>query len=133
MKRGGFSLITAMMMLVVMATIGVAILSISSTALEQKTQSFLRMQAELYAGVGMEYAISELLRRGKDDGGRKPEQIHITVDQFDINVSIQYPGGNEVGKLAENPEALYMLIDTVVTGEVEGMPIRYARRTVQLP
>jgi hypothetical protein len=139
MKRGGFSLFTAIMMLVIMATIGVAILSISSTAVEQKTQSFLRTQAELYAGVGMEYAVSELLRRGNDPalGARKPENISIKVDQFDINVTIQYADGNPVPVLGvdstDDPNALYMLVDTVVTGEVEGMPIRYARRAVQLP
>ncbi|MDR0664200.1 MAG: hypothetical protein LBF86_01575 [Helicobacteraceae bacterium] len=134
MRRGGFSLITAIMALVIIATIGMAILSLSTMSVEQKTQAFMRAQAELYAGMGMEYAVNELLRRGNTTGAAsdsRPDKIDIKVDQFDINVTIRYADGSLTAP--HNPEALYMLIDTVVTGEVEGMPIRYARRTVQLP
>ncbi|MDR1451814.1 MAG: hypothetical protein LBI57_05750 [Helicobacteraceae bacterium] len=136
MNRKGFSLFTAIMIMVIMASIGVAILSISSSAVEQKTQAFMRAQAELYAGVGMEYAVGELLRRGADNKGGltpwyKPSELNITTDNFKIDVIINYADRNNPDAVDEN--SLYMLIDAIVTGEIEGMPIRYARRTVQLP
>jgi type II secretory pathway component PulK len=133
-NRKGFSLFTAIMVLLIMASIGVAILSISTTALEQKTQAFMRAQAELYAESGMEYAVNELLRRGAYHDGtawRKPSEINITVDNFDIHVRIRYPDDNDPAKANEN--SLYMLIDSMVTGKIDQMPIRVVKRTVQLP
>jgi type II secretory pathway component PulK len=134
MNRKGFSLYTAIMIMVIMASIGVAILSISSTAVEQKTQAFMRAQAELYAETGMEYAVSELLRRGADNASgvwKKPEEINIVADNFNILVKISYADGNDPNRVDAN--SLYMMIDAIVTGEVEGMPIRFVKRTVQLP
>jgi hypothetical protein len=141
-NRKGFSLFTAIMVLLIMGSIGVAILSISSTAVEQKTQAFMRAQAELYAESGMEYAVNELLRRGLYcEGGalpsctggvwRKPDEINISVNNFDIYVRIKYPDDNDPAKANEN--SLYMLIDSMVTGKIDQMPIRVVKRTVQLP
>jgi hypothetical protein len=118
--------------MVIMAGIGVAILSISSTAVEQKTQTFMRAQADLYAGAGMEYAVSELLRRGNAaTGGVKPQEVNITIDNFNVLAKITYTDGNDPSRFDEN--SAYMLIDTFVTTNIDGMPIRVARRTVQLP
>jgi uncharacterized protein YraI len=123
------------MVMVIMAGIGIAILSISSTAVEQKTQTFMRTQAELYAGVGMEYAVNELLRRGASvliaGSNRKPEEVNITIDNFNVLAKIQYADDNDPSRFGEN--SAYMLIDTFVTTNIDGMPIRVARRTVQLP
>jgi type II secretory pathway component PulK len=130
--RKGFSLITAIMVMVIMAGIGVAILSISSTAIEQKTHAFMRAQAELYAGAGMEYAVNEFLRRGATIGtNKKPEEVNITIDNFSVQAKITYTDGNDHTRFDEN--SAYMLIDTFVTTNIDGMPIRVARRTAQLP
>lgn len=112
--RRGFSLITAIFMMVLVAVVGVAILNLSTFSVEQKSQAFLRTQAELLARSGTEYAVLQLSKNGVGP-------VNISADPFDINITMDNLGNGAV------------LMDTIVTAPDLAMPIRYHRRTVQRP
>lgn len=108
-------MITAIFMMVLVAVVGVAILNLSAFSVEQKSQAFLRAQAELLARSGTEYAVLQLSKNGVF------APVNISADPFDINITMNDLGSGTV------------LMDTIVTAPDLAMPIRYHRRTVQRP
>lgn len=109
-------------MMVLIGIVGAALLNLSAFSVEQKSQAFLRAQAELLARSGTEYAILKIAQGGKINS------FNISASPFDINITITYldNGFPDINGTA--------LIDTVVTTQESlDMPIRYHRRTVQQP
>lgn len=102
--------------MVAVSILGVMILQFSALSNAQKSQAFLRAQAELYARSAIEQAVLQL--RSGDD-----RDINITAGDFDVNVTIEsiddvaYKVG-VVSEYASDPLAF---------------PIRYTRQTVQIP
>jgi len=145
--RKGFSLITAIIFLVTIATLGALALSISTQSVKKTTDNFLYQQANLLVDSGVNYAL--LAMSGYDySGANCLNQINMTYNNiFDINVSIMYIGNGipaTCSKLDNNITTTEsnrtVIIDTVVStmqsltndGTIPE-PIRLHRRTIQKP
>lgn len=152
MKKG-FSLITAIIFIVLVATIGAVAISLSSTSSKQTSDLYLKAQAELLAYGATEYAI--LAIHAHDiSAGNCVNQINATYPNandplFDINITIGYFGRklpatttnnindcNVLNNSVQNPDSnLTVMIDTFVQSHngVATEPIRFHKRTLQRP
>ena len=87
--RNGFGLITAIMLLVIISTVGVMILSIASTSSKKATNDYLRIQAEALCRSATEFAVMRV--QGFDrSSGNCLENLDIDASPFDVNVTINY-------------------------------------------
>jgi len=139
--RKGFSLLTAIIFLVLVATISTLALTLSTQTVKQTTDIFLKTQAELLAKSSTEYAI--LAMSGHDYSADCLENINSTYDGvFDINISIMYIGNNLPAGCAQlgtdivtNDSNRTVIIDTVVTSKdtITSENIRIHKRTIQKP
>ena len=140
MKKG-FSLLTAIMMIVFIATIGALALSFSTQTSKQTYDVFLRAQAELLARSATEYA---LLALAANDfaAGDCLDRIDATYgNAFTVRMDLNYIGNlacanllnaNPITTVASSPT---VIIDTIVetTLGTATEPIRVHRRTLQKP
>ncbi len=145
MKKG-FSLITAVMFIVLVATISVLALSLSSTSTKQTTDLYLHEQAELLLQSGTEFALLAISGHNIDATGNCINAIDIQYPTtanplFDINITLSYmgnglPGGCTVlSNTVVTPESnVTVIIDAVVEDHnISTEPIRLHRRTIQKP
>ncbi len=145
MKRGrrGFSLIIALIILVLMATILTMALSLSTQTVKQTSDIYLKGQAEIYARSVTEYAL--LAISGHDNRQNCIKSINIDLPpNHEANLTIWYLGkgggidscANTLADDVETPESNFtIIIDTIVStkSSVGGEPLRIHRRTVQKP
>ncbi len=147
--RRGFGLITAIVILITVATLMTLMISLSSSAVKSTTDLYLKEQAEILARSATEYAL--LAISGHDNSVNCVENINITYptsppnNTHDINVTIQYIGNaipltcNNilVNNIDTNDSNLTVIIDTVVSVNQANtriiQPIRFHRRTIQKP
>lgn len=145
--RKGFSLLTAILFLVLVATLSVLALSLSSQSAKQTSDIFLKTQAEILAKSSTEYAL--LAMSGHDYSTNCLENINSTHNgMFDINISIRYIGNglpcntNAIlsNNLVTNDSNRTVIIDTVVSTKQSltdngTIPerIRFHKRTIQKP
>ncbi|WP_281950436.1 hypothetical protein [Nitrosophilus kaiyonis] len=142
--RKSFSLITAIIILVIISTLMVVMLSLSTQTAKQTGDIYLKEQVELLAKSATEYAI--LAIQGHDNKNSCINSINIkypvsTNPQYDINVSIYYIGNNLpcdsdhilANNIATSDSNGTVIIDTIVTNLQSDEPIRYHRRTIQKP
>jgi type II secretory pathway pseudopilin PulG len=144
--RKGFSLITAVIFLVTIATLGALALSISTLSVKKSTDNFLYQQANLLVDSGINYAL--LAMSGHDYNNSCLNQVNISYnDTFDINVTIHYigkglPSGCNVldDNLSTADSNRTVILDTIVqtkpkliTNKIITEPIRVHRRTLQKP
>ena len=142
--RKGFSLITAVIFLVLIATISALSIALSTQSVKQTSDIYLKSQAELLLRSGTEYAL--LAISGAPNGCLK--DVNMTYNnQFDINVSIIYIGNGLGGNCIQlgsdintNDSNRTVIIDTIVSTQpkliTDGVitePIRLHRRTIQKP
>ena len=141
MKKG-FSLLTAVLFLVVIATLSMIALSLSTQSAKQTTDDYLKVQAELLAKSGTEFAL--LAMSGHDYNSSCLNNINITYNkQFDVNISIMYIGSglpcvpsHILDNNIKTPDSnRTVIIDTFVTTKdgITTEPIRLHRRTIQKP
>ena len=147
--RRGFSMLTALIFMVLVATLGALALSLSTATVKQTSDLYLREQAELLVQSATEYAL--LAISGHDFSANCLNTIHATYPTtesdklFDINISLYYMGnGLPVGcqtltanlnNIDTNESNLTVMIDTIVSS-ADGIslePIRLHRRTIQKP
>jgi type II secretory pathway pseudopilin PulG len=140
--RKGFSLITAIVFLVLIATISTLSIIISTQTSKQTSDIFLKTQAELLLRSGTEYAL--LAISGHDYTTNCLNQVNMTYNNaFDINVSIMYLGNgipatcsnilaNDINTTDSN---MTVILDTIVSTKdgITTEPIRLHRRTIQKP
>lgn len=147
--RKGFSLLTAIIFLVLVATISVLALTLSTQSAKQTTDIFLKAQAELLLRSGTEFAM--LAMSGTDYNATNClNNVYIKYPKadgnytHDINISIQYIGNGLPGLCNSLPNAnsidtnesnRTVIIDTIVTTnpDITTEPIRMHRRTIQKP
>ncbi len=141
--RKGFSLLTAIVFLVLIATISAISLSLSTQTAKQTSDLLLKSQAELLLRSGTEYAM--LAMSGHDYSSSCLENVNMTYNNiFDINVSIMYIGSgitcsdsNHIlaNNIDTNESNRTVIIDTVVTtkNNIALEPLRLHRRTIQKP
>jgi type II secretory pathway pseudopilin PulG len=142
--RSGFGLITAIIIMVLTATIGTMILSVASMTSKKAMDDHLRLQAELLAKSATEFALLRISGYSRS-GGNCLQNVDISAYPYDINVTIWYmfstdPGAGCTNKLSVTAEPNAngtAIIDTVVTlDSASGMvtePITVHRRTLQKP
>jgi len=144
--RKGFSLLTAIIFLVLVATISVLALTLSTQSAKQTTDIFVKSQAELLLKSGTEYAM--LAMSGFDYNATEClNNINMTYNgTHDINITISYIGsGLPTGAngcanvLASNIDTdesnRTVIIDTWVR-TIDGIvsePIVMHRRSIQKP
>jgi type II secretory pathway pseudopilin PulG len=141
MRRRGFGIITAIILLVLIATIATMILSLTVTSSKKATDDYLRIQAEMLARSATEFAI--MRAQGFDrSGGNCLENVNITAVPFDVNVTINYLGtlpagcNNVFDTTVTDPDLNGMLVLDVVVSTQDGIttePIRIHKRTLQKP
>ena len=152
--RRGFSLITAIIFIVLVASIAALALSFSSFTTKQTSDLFLREQAELLVQSGTEFALLAISGHQINAANGCLNSINSQYPQagaaaiFDINITINYLGN---GLAAASNNNCNILSDTVVTADsnitviidtivstntdnnISTEPIRLHRRTIQKP
>jgi len=152
--RQGFTLITAIIFMVLVASIAALSLSFSSFSTKQTTDLYLREQAELLVQSGTEFALLAISGHQINAANGCLNAINSQYPQaganaiFDITITINYLGN---GLLAASNNNCNVLSDTVVTtgsnvtviidtivettpgNNISTEPIRLHRRTIQKP
>jgi len=153
--RKGFSLITALVFMILVATLGALALSLSTTTVKQTSDLYLREQAELLALSATEYALLAISAHDFNSTGNCLNTINSTYTQdgnttlFDINITLYYlgnglpancmkPSGQDANissNIVTNDSNRTVIIDTIVSSAngIASEPIRYHRRTIQKP
>ncbi|WP_052433627.1 hypothetical protein [Sulfurospirillum arsenophilum] len=148
--RKGFSLITAIIFMVLIASIAALSLSFSGLSTKQTTDLYLREQAELLVQSGTEFALLAISGHDINATNNCLNAINIQYPQigtgalFDINVTLNYMGrGLPAGcntlsnTVATADSNITVIIDTIVqtttANNISTEPIRLHRRTIQKP
>ena len=145
--RKGFSLITAIIFIVLVSTIAALALSFSTFSTKQTSDLFLREQAELLVQSGTEYALLAISGHDINTTNGCLNAINAQYPQagaaaiFDINITINYmgsglPAGCNIlsNTVATSDSNITVIIDTIVTDHnLSTEPIRLHRRTIQKP
>ena len=120
--RKAFSMLTAIFVIVIMATVGVMVMSLSGKMVKTTTAQFQREQAMLLAKSYTEYAIMAVMSNDRNGTGKCLQTINsddvIRAENnggFEVRVQIHYLSNNS-GELASCPPAR-VLSDTVTTVE----------------
>ncbi len=147
MKRG-FSLITAIIFMVLLATLGALGLSLSTQGVKQTTDIYLKTQAEFLARSVTEYAIMAVSAHEVNAANGCLNQVTASYPSagasamFNMRVDIRYFGNGLPGgcnTMADNvlhaDSNRVMQFDTYVwsVNNVSTEPIRFHRRTIQRP
>lgn len=143
MKKRGFGIITAIVLLVLIATVGAMIISIAAMNSKKATDDYLRIQAEMLAASATEFAVMRIQGFNRTINNNCLETVTINADPFTAKATINYllaadlPNCNN--KLATNVQDTDLngmaIVDVVVTTK-EGTttePIRIHKRTLQKP
>ncbi len=143
--RKGFSLITAIIIMMTVSLLMTMMISLSSVTVKTTTDMFLKEQAELLARSATEYSL--LAVSGHDNHQSCIEKIDMlypsaATPTHEMNVTLWYMGSGLVNcnHILDNnlstPESnLTAIIDVVVTVDQKNTgitePIRIHRRTLQ--
>ncbi|WP_457594158.1 type II secretion system protein [Hydrogenimonas sp.] len=143
--RRGFTLLSAIFLMVLVATLMVLSFSLSTQTAKQTGDIYLREQGQLLARSATEFAL--LAISGHDNSINCIEQINMQYPQgapvFDINLSLYYIGNGlpcSANHLLANAIATdesngSVLIDTIVSYTDPGTneQVKFHRRTIQKP
>lgn len=144
--RKGFSLLTAIIFLILIATLSALSITLSTQSVKQTTDIYLKTQSELLLRSGTEFAM--LAISGHNFNATCLNSLSIrypenTADYtHDINISISYIGSNlpagcnQYGTDIATPDSnRTVIIDTVVSTNptIQNEQIRLHRRTIQKP
>lgn len=145
--RKGFSLITAIVFMILVATLGALALSLSTTSVKQTSDLYLREQAEVLVQSATEYALLAISGHTRTTDCLNHIDTNFTNGTnglFNINISLYYIGNGLAAlncnrfsddNISTSESNLTVIIDTVVTSAsgVSTEPIRLHRRTIQKP
>ena len=143
--RRGFTLLSAIFLMVLVATLMVLSFSLSTQTAKQTGDIYLQEQGQLLARSATEFAL--LAISGHNNSNDCIENINLNYPEgapvFDINMTLYYIGNglpcNNDHLLANNIETAEsngtVLIDTIVSYTDPGTneTVRYFRRTIQKP
>ena len=148
MMKKGFSLIAAIFFIILISTIALTSLSIATMSAREAPNILLNQQAELLARSATEYAIMNIQQNDYNKGcPDSVKEINLNYPSkspiFNVKVQIYYlnsalPCGDNVisssTALADNYK-LASIIDVRVTsvGNIGSAPIKFSRRTLQIP
>ncbi len=143
--RRGFTLLSAIFLMVLVATLMVLAYSLSSQTKKQTGDIYMQEQAQLLARSATEFAL--LAISGHDNRADCIEQIDLQYPQgspiYDINMTLYYIGNGlpcNTGHMLDNAIATQesngtVLVDTAIsyTDPATGERVRFHRRTIQKP
>lgn len=128
MKRNGFGIIFAIIVLVLVSTIAVYTLSLSSKTVKSVSNEHIKLQLELYRNSAIEYAIlwmNEDKTRSQNPNG---SDLNISFDNYHFQVKMF------ATTLTDIPESNgSVILDIVGRTDVDIEPIIVARRVVVKP
>lgn len=144
--RRGFTLITAIIFMVLVASIAALSLSLSSFSTKQTTDLYLKEQAELLLQSGTEFALLAISGHDINATSNCINSINsqyptTAAPLFDINITIYYMGSglpagcNILSNAVVTADSnITVIIDTIVEDHnISTEPIRLHRRTIQKP
>ena len=143
--RKGFTLLSAIFLMVLVATLMVVAFSLSAQTKKQTGDIYMQEQAQLLARSATEFALMAI--SGHDNSADCIERINLRFPQnaplYDINMSLYYIGSGlpcNTGHLLANNIATdesngTVVIDTIVsyTQPDTNESVRFHRRTIQKP
>ncbi|WP_353661168.1 type II secretion system protein [Hydrogenimonas sp. SS33] len=143
--RHGFTLLSAIFLMVLIATLMVLAFSLSAQTKKQTGDIYMQEQAYLLGRSATEFAL--LAISGHDNNDSCLEQINMQFPDgeplFDVNMTLYYVGNGlkcNAGHLLANNIATdesngTVLIDTIVsyTDPATDEQVRFHRRTIQKP
>ena len=150
-SKKAFSMVTAIFVIVIMASVSALIMNVSGKTVKATTQQFQKEQAQLLARSYTELAILYIINYDRSAGNNCLETItdHFGAtgnDGYDINMSISYIGNDTLLNSCNNNDATWtttggfydtisMVIDTYITykdfDDPENRNITFHRRTLQ--
>jgi len=138
--RKGFGIITAIIIMMTIATLMSFMIGLSSATVKQTTDVYLKQEAELMLRSTTEYAL--LAISGHDNNANCVKTVTINTTKFTASADIWYIG-NSI------PNCTHILDNTVVTSDsnytavldvtvqtkagIASEPIKLHRRTIQKP
>jgi len=148
MMKKGFSLIAAIFFIILISTIALTSLSIATMSAREAPNILLNQQAELLARSATEYAIMNIQQN--DYNKSCPDSVkEIKLNYpnnnspiFNVKVQIYYLnsalpcGKNVISSTAlKGDDKLASIIDVHVdsVGNIGSAPIKFSRRTLQIP
>lgn len=128
MKRNGFGIIYAIIVLVLVSTIAVYTLSLSSKTVKSVSNEHIKLQLELYRNSAIEYAIlwmNEDKTRSQNPNG---SDLNISFDNYHFQIKMFATA------LTDIPESNgSVILDIVGRTDVDIEPIISTRRVVVKP
>ncbi len=139
MKRSGFSLLLAIIVMITIATLMALMISLTSTTVKQTTDIYASEQTKLLAKSATELAL--LAISGHENNTSCINNINFTFENnYEVNMTLYYIGKGlpsscqELNNTISTPESNgTVIIDTYVEYNGSSEPIRYHRRTLQKP
>jgi hypothetical protein len=142
--RKGFSMITAIFVIVIMASLGALILNLSGKMVKETTTRYFREQAMLLAKSYTEYAIMAVTANDQNRSSCLND-INGTMGIFSVDVNLSYIGNASLvdgncrvptnWQVSDEKTPLSVLIDVFVRypdpDHPDGMEMTYHRRTLQ--
>lgn len=141
-QREAFSLIMAIVVIVLMATVALLIMTMSGKMVKTTTAQYQREQAVLYAKSYTEYAIMGVMANDRNTTTCL-DNINATVDNYTIKTIISYIGNVEVSSCTNvisnavaTPESpLNIIVDVFVSypdaDHPDDLNMTYHRRSLQ--
>jgi len=138
--RRGFGIITALIIMMTIATLMSFMIGLSSSTVKQTGDIYLKQQAELMLRSATEYAL--LAISGHDNNINCVRNVTINSTNLTANVNIWYLGNGISGctqvldnTVVTTDSNLTAIIDVVVQSNpiLSSEPIRLHRRTIQKP
>lgn len=136
--RSGFSMLTAIFIMVFIATVMVLMISLSTTSVDRTTNIYLKEQSRLMARSATEYAL--LAASGHDYSGNCLENIDMDYNGYAVNMQLRYIGNglncNDAHTIDDNITTAdsngTVIIDTRVSFPARpDQNVTYTRRTIQ--
>ena len=132
-KKDGFAMIMAITVLVIMATIMAAALSMAAKTTKSTVDVYVYEQATLLSKSAAEYALLKISKEGCIDN------LNFTHEYYNINIDMQYiyteaSGCDDYFLVTTNEQNGSVLMDITVSvtdTTITSEPIRYFRRTIQ--
>ncbi len=139
MKRSGFSLLLAIIVMITIATLMALMISLTSTTVKQTTDIYASEQTKLLAKSATELAL--LAISGHENNTSCINNINFTFENnYEVNMTLYYIGDQlptscrTIANSISTPESNgTVIIDTYVEYNGSSEPIRYHRRTLQKP
>jgi len=112
--RDGFSMITAIFVIVLMATVAMFIMSISGKMVKETTAQYQREQSMLLANSYMEYAVMAVMSN-EHNTSNCLDNISGVYSEYNIDVNISYIGNDENLGGASSSSCSRILSNSVTT------------------